>query len=114
MADPVHQEPFLKPTDKKDLPLVKPVERKQRLPEEKLGTPDTSDQSDKRLRCLAYLKDVSLNLGRTKSKSLTLVMDAADVAGANVALFWVWSPVTVLGIGGLLPHQVRHPPAFSV
>lgn len=109
LSDPVKQMECLTPCDKRKLPIVKPYQRKQRLPETDLGASDGTEVSDVRLECLAQIKDSCMAISQVKSKSLAIVTDAADVAGTSVSLFFAWSPT--LGMGTLLPHQVRPPSA---
>ena len=98
------QKKILVPCDKKHLPLVKPIQRKRKNAERDLGEDhDPEVMEDVRLRCIAYFKDTYVAFGQTRSKSLTLVTDAADVSGANITLFYAWSPV--LASGAMLPHQ---------
>ena len=109
LSDPIKQMACLVSCDKRKLPIVKPYERKQRLPETDLGQFDETEGNDVRLDCLALIKDSCMAMARTKSKSLTIITDAADVAGTSVSLFYCWSPTLCTGM--LLPHQVRPPSA---
>eukprot|EP00435_Cladocopium_sp_Y103_P060080 s726_g21.t2 len=80
LSEPVKQMSCLTPCDKRKLPIVKPYQRKQKLPEAEIGeATDVSD--DVRLGCLAVIKDSCLAISKLKSKSLTIITDAADVAG---------------------------------
>lgn len=109
LSDPIKQMSCLVSCDKRKLPIVKPYERKQRLPETDLGVSDETEGSDVRLDCLALIKDSCMAISMIKSKSLTIITDAADVAGTSVSLFYCWSPTLCTGM--LLPHQVRPPSA---
>ena len=109
LSDPIKQMSCLVSCDKRKLPIVKPYQRKQRLPETDLGVSDETEGSDVRLDCLALIKDSRMAISKIKSKSLTIITDAADVAGTSVSLFYCWSPTLCTGM--LLPHQVRPPSA---
>ena len=102
-----NQEMSLTPTDKRSLPLVVHAQRKIPLDNQDTGDDETLGKQDSRLACLAYMKDVCLALGQHRSRSIAIVTDAADIKGANVSLFFAFSPC--VQAGGLLPHQAPVP-----
>ena len=107
LSDTNNQEKLLTLTDKRSLPLVKNVQRKLPSDNQDSGTSKTLEKEDPRLASLAYMKDVCLALGEHRSRSIAIVTDAADIKGANVSLFFAFSPC--VQAGGLLPHQVPIP-----
>ena len=96
LSDPIKQMSCLVSCDKRKLPIVKPYQRKQRLLETDLGVSDETEGSDVRLDCLALIKDSCMAISMIKSKSLTIITDAADVAGTSVSLLYKRQPFLLL------------------
>ena len=93
-----------------DLPLIRMIQQKQPSDQkDDLGQEQRdAGEIDDRIYCLASFKETWDILSRAASdhcrKSLCIVADAGDVAGAPVELFFAYSPVCERG--ALLPHQV--------
>ena len=93
-----------------DLPLIRMIQQKQPSDQkDDLGQEQRdAGEIDDRIYCLASFKETWGILSRAASdhcrKSLCIVADAGDVAGAPVELFFAYSPVCERG--ALLPHQV--------
>ena len=96
------------------MPYVKGYQKKgKRRPQDEIERLQSQNvASDARLFCLAAMRDVWITLNRHR-RSLAIVHDAGEVAGANIEIFFAFAPdvddgsTKNKGKGFLLPHQVR-------
>ena len=104
-------EPAMTLCKKNDLPLVTPIQRKTRAPESNIHAAEPDDETagseDYRLSCLAAVAEAFYFINKVESKSLAIISDASDISGADITIFFAYSPV--LAAGWLLPHQVTPP-----
>ena len=115
MSNMVNLKPALTVCLKNDLPLVRPIQRKQEKPEADIPPADPNHEPntkmpDYKLLCLANISDAFCFVNRAESKSLAVIHDSADISSADTTLFFADSPV--LDAGWLLPHQVPPPCAL--
>ena len=120
MSNMVNLKPALTVCLKNDLPLVRPIQRKQEKPEADIPPADPNHEpntkmTDYKLLCLANISEAFCFVNRAESKSLAVIHDSADISSADISsadttLFFAYSPV--LDAGWLLPHQVPPPCAL--
>lgn len=107
-------EPAMTLCKKNDLPLVTPIQRKTHAPESNIHAAEPDDETessaDYRLSCLAAVAEAFYFINKVESKSLAIISDASDISGADITIFFAYSPV--LAGGWLLPHQVPPPCAL--
>lgn len=113
LSDMSKLKPALTECLKGDLPLVRPIMRRQEKPEADIqpavgpNHQPNITMSDYKLSCLANISDAFFYINRAESKSLAVIHDSADISSRDITIFFGYSPV--LDAGWLLPHQVPTP-----